>query len=58
MANKIKYINPLTGFGFKRVFGNEDIMCDFLNDIIEPIINNEADFTIGSRFIKRSMNVA
>lgn len=36
MANKIKYINPLTGFGFKRVFGNEDIMCDFLNDIIEP----------------------
>ena len=30
MANKIKYINPLTDFGFKRVFGNGDIMCDFL----------------------------
>lgn len=31
-----RYINPLTDFGFKKVFGNEDIMCDFLNDIIEP----------------------
>lgn len=37
MASKnIRYINPLTDFGFKKVFGNEDIMCDFLNDIIEP----------------------
>lgn len=32
----VRYINPLTDFGFKKIFGNEDIMCDFLNDIIEP----------------------
>lgn len=30
------YINPLTDFGFKKIFGNEDIMREFLNDIIEP----------------------
>ncbi len=36
MTQGAKYINPLTDFGFKKVFGNEDIMCDFLNDIIEP----------------------
>jgi len=32
-----KYINPLTDFGFKKIFGDEDIMCDFLNDIVEPV---------------------
>ena len=31
-----RYINPLTDFGFKKIFGDEEIMCDFLNDIIEP----------------------
>jgi predicted transposase/invertase (TIGR01784 family) len=36
MTHTAKYINPLTDFGFKKVFGNEDIMRDFLNDIIEP----------------------
>ena len=30
------YINPLTDFGFKRIFGDEEIMMDFLNDLIEP----------------------
>lgn len=35
-THSVRYINPLTDFGFKKVFGNEDIMCDFLNDIIEP----------------------
>lgn len=34
--NGARYINPLTDFGFKKIFGNEDIMCDFLNDIVEP----------------------
>ncbi len=36
MEQGARYINPLTDFGFKKVFGDEDIMCDFLNDIIEP----------------------
>ena len=31
--------------------GQHDI--SYVDDIIEPIINNEADFTIGSRFIKK-----
>lgn len=36
MERTAKYINPLTDFGFKKVFGDEDVMRDFLNDIIEP----------------------
>ena len=36
MVQNAKYINPLTDFGFKKIFGNEDIMREFLNDIIEP----------------------
>lgn len=31
-----RYLNPLTDFGFKKIFGDEEIMRDFLNDIIEP----------------------
>ena len=31
-----RYINPLTDFGFKKVFGDEEIMREFLNDLIEP----------------------
>lgn len=31
-----RYINPLTDFGFKKIFSDEEIMRDFLNDIIEP----------------------
>ena len=31
-----KYINPLTDFGFKKIFGDEEIMADFLNDLFEP----------------------
>lgn len=33
---KRKYINPLTDFGFKRVFGDEEVLTAFLNDLIEP----------------------
>ena len=32
------YINPLTDFGFKRIFGteaNKDLLIDFLNDILK-----------------------
>ena len=32
-----KYLNPLTDYGFKRIFGNEsykDVLIDFLNELI------------------------
>jgi predicted transposase/invertase (TIGR01784 family) len=38
MNNLQKYIDPLTDFGFKRLFGSEpdkDIMIDFLNALFE-----------------------
>jgi len=31
-----KYINLLTDYGFKRVFGNAEVMIAFLNDLLEP----------------------
>lgn len=31
------YINPLTDYGFKMVFGEEEIMREFLNDLLKPI---------------------
>lgn len=34
-----KYINPLTDFGFKKLFGsepNKDLLIDFLNQILPP----------------------
>ena len=34
--NTRRYINPLTDFGFKKIFGDEEIMREFLNDLIEP----------------------
>lgn len=30
------YINPLTDFGFKKIFGDEEVMRAFLNDLLEP----------------------
>lgn len=29
------YINPLTDYGFKKVFGDEEIMREFLNDLLK-----------------------
>lgn len=43
-----KYINPLTDFGFKRLFGiepNKDLLIDFLNEILPTKI---ADLTYSS----------
>ncbi len=31
------YINPLTDYGFKMVFGEEEIMREFLNDLLKPV---------------------
>jgi predicted transposase/invertase (TIGR01784 family) len=30
------YINPLTDFGFKKVFGDKELLIAFLNDIVIP----------------------
>jgi predicted transposase/invertase (TIGR01784 family) len=38
VVNRGKYINPLTDFGFKRIFGteaNKDLLIDFLNNVLE-----------------------
>lgn len=35
-----KYINPLTDFGFKKLFGiepNKELLIDFLNQLLPPI---------------------
>ena len=40
MAIKDKYINPLTDFGFKKLFGiepNKDLLIDFLNQLLPDI---------------------
>jgi predicted transposase/invertase (TIGR01784 family) len=30
-----RYLNPLTDFGFHRVFGNKELLINFLNEIIK-----------------------
>lgn len=40
MSLKDKYINPLTDFGFKKLFGvepNKELLIDFLNQLLPPI---------------------
>ena len=29
------YIDPLTDFGFKRLFGDKDLMTDFLTGVLD-----------------------
>jgi len=31
-----RYLNPLTDYGFKKVFGEKDIMIAFLTDLLNP----------------------
>ena len=31
-----RYINPLTDFGFKKIFGDKEIMQAFLTDLLQP----------------------
>ncbi|MDO4461167.1 MAG: Rpn family recombination-promoting nuclease/putative transposase [Bacteroidia bacterium] len=31
-----RYINPMTDFGFKKIFGEKDIMIAFLTDLLNP----------------------
>ena len=43
-----KYINPLTDFGFKYIFGNKEFLMDFLNAILkieEGIVDLQYDNT-------------
>ncbi|MCB0540090.1 MAG: PD-(D/E)XK nuclease family transposase [Bacteroidetes bacterium] len=47
MALEDKYINPLTDFGFKKLFGsepNKDLLIDFLNQLL-PAIHKIKDLT-------------
>ena len=40
MSLKDKYINPLTDFGFKKLFGiepNKELLIDFLNQLLPAI---------------------
>ena len=30
------YLNPLTDYGFKKIFGEKDIMIAFLTDLLNP----------------------
>ena len=34
---KILYINPMTDFGFKKIFGHAEIIKAFRNDVIQPV---------------------
>ena len=34
--DKPRYINPLTDYGFKKLFGEKDIMTAFLTDLLNP----------------------
>lgn len=36
MKQECRYINPLTDYGFKKVFGDEEIMTAFLTDLLAP----------------------
>ncbi|MEO1127553.1 MAG: Rpn family recombination-promoting nuclease/putative transposase, partial [Cyanobacteria bacterium J06639_16] len=56
-----RYINPLTDFGFKRLFGtepNKDLLIDFLN-VVLPEVHRVRDLiyrnneNIGNTFIDR-----
>ena len=40
------YIDPLTDFGFKRLFGDKDLMIDFLNGVLD-IKDSITDLTSG-----------
>ncbi|MDR3261171.1 MAG: Rpn family recombination-promoting nuclease/putative transposase, partial [Tannerella sp.] len=31
------YLNPLTDFGFKKIFGDKELLIDFLNEIIQGV---------------------
>jgi len=47
-AQKEKYINPFTDFGFKRLFGeepNKDLLLDFLNEILRDQQGQIVDLT-------------
>jgi len=34
--SRVRYINPLTDFGFKKIFGDKEIMTAFLTDLLQP----------------------
>ena len=36
MEKEGRYINPLTDYGFKKIFGDKEVMTAFLTDLLEP----------------------
>ena len=36
MAMESRYINPLTDYGFKKIFSDKEVMTAFLTDLLEP----------------------
>lgn len=48
-----RYINPMTDYGFKKVFGDEEVMTAFLTDLLEP----KSPIT-GIRFLDKDMGAA
>ena len=36
MTKPFRYIDPMSDFGFKKIFSNEEVMRAFLTDVIEP----------------------
>ena len=36
LTHTSRYMNPLTDYGFKRIFGDEEIMRAFLTDLLQP----------------------
>jgi predicted transposase/invertase (TIGR01784 family) len=50
------YINPLTDFGFKKLFLNKDLLIAFLNDIVETNIKDiqyQPTESLGEQFEER-----
>jgi hypothetical protein len=51
------YINPLTDFGFKKLFLNKDLLIAFLNDIVGTNIKDiqyQPTESLGDQFQERT----
>ena len=35
-TTETRYINALTDFGFKKIFGDKEILTAFLTDLLQP----------------------
>ena len=54
-----RYINPLTDFGFKKLFGtepNKDILIDFLNEILPNRKITDLNYSSNEHFGKTELD--